>query len=595
METDDLVLGVAQSLQGRAWRFRPALERQVGALRQTLHIPEMLARVLAGRGIELDDAAEYLNPSLRALMPDPSVLQDMDKAAARVAEAIIAGEEVAVFGDYDVDGATSSALLQRFFVGAGGRLRIYIPDRIAEGYGPNIPALLKLKAEGVALVITVDCGISAHAQLTAARDAGLEVMVVDHHMAEPALPPAVAIVNPNRLDDDSGLGYLAAVGVAFLLCVAVNRALRARGWYGDARPEPDLMALLDLVALGTVADVVPLVGLNRALVSQGLKVMGRSGNIGLQALMKVARLDEPPGPYHLGFLLGPRVNAGGRVGEAELGARLLTTLDSIEAAELAQALDRYNGERQAIEAGVQDDALARLFTKHGGEPAGPMAFVAGEDWHPGVIGIVAGRLKERYEMPSLVIAIDDQGIGKGSARSITGVDLGAAVTAARQAGILINGGGHKMAAGLTVEAARIPELEAFLIDRLSEPFHAARASRALLLDGALSAGAVSIELIEQLLQAGPYGAGNPSPRFALPHMKVAFADVVGADHVRATFEGLDGSRIKGVAFRAATTDMGQAILTGHGRRFHVAANLKINSWNGRRTAEIQIEDAALVG
>lgn len=588
----DAVFGVRQSVSGRAWRLRDAEPRLVAALSQRLGLPEAIARLLAGRGVGIDEAADFLNPSLRRLMPDPGVLKEMDIAASRVASAIRAGERIAVFGDYDVDGATSSALLKRFFRALGVDLRVYIPDRMTEGYGPNTPALLKLKAAGVSLVITVDCGTLAFTPLAAARDAGLDVVVIDHHLAEPALPNAVAVVNPNRLDDDSGLGQLAAVGVAFMLAVAVNRALRDAGFFTAGRAEPDLMSLLDIVALGTVADVVPLTGLNRAFVAQGLKVLARGGNVGLKALGVVARLNETPATYHLGFLLGPRVNAGGRVGEADLGARLLTTEDTEEAARIAAVLDRYNQERQAIEAQVQEAALAQLAARHGLDVPPPVAFAADDGWHIGVIGIVAGRLKDRFDLPAVVIGMEGD-IGKGSARSIGGVDIGAAVTAAHQAGLLINGGGHKMAAGLTIARDKVPLFEDFLRERLTPQVAAAHRDAALMLDGVLTAGAATVELIDLLERAGPYGAGNPTPRFAFSGLKVGFADIVGADHVRATFEGADGKRLKGIAFKSAANTLGQMLLGGVGQRFHVAGTLKRNFWNGRTSVDLIIEDATV--
>lgn len=417
-EDDGAFLGVSQSLTGRRWIEREADTRLGQAISQRLDLPEIVGRVLAGRGLTPETAPGFLNPSLRAALPDPNILADMEKAAGRIAAAIQAGEEVAVFGDYDVDGATSSALLKRFFEAAGGRLRIYIPDRLAEGYGPNAPALLKLAADGVSLVITVDCGVMAFRPLAAAAEAGLDVIVADHHQAETTLPPSYAVVNPNRLDDDSGLGQLAAVGVVFMLVVAVNRVLREAGWYGADRPEPDLRAWLDLVALGTVCDVVPLTGLNRAFVAQGLKVMAKRRNPGLSALADVARMDATPGTYHAGFLLGPRVNAGGRVGEAGLGARLLSSDTVSNVKEIAAHLDALNAERRAIEAEVEAAALEQVLSEAGvsGNP-GPVVFAAGQGWHPGVIGIVAGRLKDRFQRPAVVIAVGDKE-AKGSARSI---------------------------------------------------------------------------------------------------------------------------------------------------------------------------------
>lgn len=586
-------LGVDRSLTGRAWVSRLADDRLALAISQREGLPEIIGRVLAGRGIAPEDVAAYLTPSLKTLLPDPSVLTDMDKAAARVAKAIMGGEKIAVFGDYDVDGATSSALLQRFFRAVGSDLRIYIPDRIKEGYGPNAPALMTLRDEGIKLIITVDCGTMAHRVLGVAKDAGLEIVVIDHHQAEPALPPAFALVNPNRMDDTSGLGTLAAVGVAFLFLVAINRQLREGGWY-ETHEAPDLLSLLDLVALGTVCDVVPLVGLNRAFVSQGLRVMAKRGNIGLAALGDVARLDVKPAAYHLGFLLGPRVNAGGRVGRADLGARLLTTGDKSEAEAIALELDVLNKERQAIEAEVLESAMkqldllqerARLNTPP------PVVFACGKGWHPGVIGIVAARLKERYDRPAIVIAFDSKGEGKGSGRSIQGVDLGRAVTAALEAGHLINGGGHAMAAGLTVSEDKFDDFAAFLTKRLSDEVMIASESKALRLDGALSARGATRDLYEMLERAGPYGSGNPEPRFAVPSLRVVYSSVVGKGHVRCTLASEDGSQIKGIAFRSAETALGKALLDRGTGPVHVAGRLKPDDWQGRRGVQINIEDA----
>lgn len=586
-------LGVDRSLTGRAWVSRLADDRLALAISQREGLPEIIGRVLAGRGIAPEDVAAYLTPSLKTLLPDPSVLIDMDKAAARVAKAIMADEKIAVFGDYDVDGATSSALLQRFFRAVGSDLRIYIPDRIKEGYGPNAPALMTLRDEGIKLIITVDCGTMAHRVLGVAEDAGLEIVVIDHHQAEPALPPAFALVNPNRMDDTSGLGTLAAVGVAFLFLVAINRQLREGGWY-ETHEAPDLLSLLDLVALGTVCDVVPLVGLNRAFVFQGLRVMAKRGNIGLAALGDVARLDVKPAAYHLGFLLGPRVNAGGRVGRADLGARLLTTGDKSEAEAIALELDVLNKERQAIEAEVLESAMKQLDllqerARFNTPP--PVVFACGKGWHPGVIGIVAARLKERYDRPAIVIAFDSRGEGKGSGRSIQGVDLGRAVTAALEAGHLINGGGHAMAAGLTVSEDKFDDFAAFLTQRLSDEVMIASESKALRLDGALSARGATRDLYEMLERAGPYGSGNPEPRFAVPSLRVVYSSVVGKGHVRYTLASEDGSQIKGIAFRSAETALGKALLDRGTGPMHVAGRLKPDDWQGRRGVQINIEDA----
>src|SRR5436309_3587226 len=501
-------LGIERSVCGRLWRLRDADAGLAAAISERDGLSEIVGRLLAERGVGIDEAPGFLAPRLRDGLPDPAHLRDMDRAVARLARAVHDGAPIVVFGDYDVDGATSAALLLRFFAAIGAPASLYVPDRMREGYGPNAPALLRLKADGAAVVVTVDCGATAHEPLAAAAEAGLDVIVVDHHVTEPRLPPALAQINPNRLDDDSPHGVLAAVGVAFLLVVALNRALREAGWYRD-RAEPDLLQWLDLVALGTVCDVVPLSGINRVLVSQGLRVMRRAANPGMQALAAVAGKTGPIDAYQLGFVLGPRVNAGGRIGAADLGARLLSTDDPALAAELAQRLDGYNRERREIEARTLQAAIA-LVESTPQPPA--LVFAAAEGWHPGVIGIVAARLKERYERPACVVALAD-GFGRGSGRSVPGLALGPAVIAARQAGLLINGGGHAMAAGFTVAEDNLEPLRAFLAERLGDGRGGVRVKPELAIDGALSAeGAVS-GLIDHLDALAPFGAANPEPRF----------------------------------------------------------------------------------
>lgn len=585
--TGDAFLGVERSLTGRRWQAAPSDERLALTLSQRLALPEVIGRVLAARGIGLEEAEIFLNPSLKALLPDPSHLKDMDKAAERLVKAVITGEVIGIFGDYDVDGATSSALLRIFFEAAGARVRVHIPDRIEEGYGPNAPALLRLQSEGVSVVVTVDCGTTAYAPLAAAADAGLDVIVVDHHEAEPELPRCFALVNPNRLDEDSPHGHLAAVGVAFLLAVAVNRGLKQAGWYGN-RKAPDLLQWLDIVALGTVCDVVPLKGVNRALVTQGLKVMAKRGNVGLTALSDVAGVKERPDAYHLGYLLGPRVNAGGRVGEADLGTRLLATTDPMEAGEIARLLDSYNKDRQTIEATVLQEAMDQVEGR--ADDGLPLVVASGDNWHPGVIGIVAGRLKERYNRPACVIAFED-GVGKGSGRSVPGLDLGAAIIAARQAGILKAGGGHAMAAGFTVLRERLEEFQAFLADRLQAQL-SGELVPLLELDGALDCAGCSVDLVETLKQLGPFGAGNPEPRFAVIAARIIKADVVGNGHVRLILTGAGGQRLKAIAFRAADTDMGQALLTARGGAFHFCGTLRVDTWQGASSVQMTIDDAA---
>ena len=586
-------LGVERSLSGRRWRARLDDERAGLALAQRLDLPEVVGQVLAARGVAPEEAPSFLAPTLRHYLPDPSSLRDMDRAADRLARAIMTGESVAVFGDYDVDGATSAALLHGFFTAAGAPLRIYIPDRLKEGYGPNAPALRRLAEEGVRVVVTVDCGISAHDALAAAAEAGLEVIVVDHHVAEPRLPTAFAVINPNRLDESGSLGHLAAVGLAFLLAVAVNRRLRDLGFYGEARPEPDLRRWLDLVALGTVCDAVPLTGLNRAFVAQGLKVMAQRGNIGLAALADAASMRSAPGAFHAGFLLGPRVNAGGRVGEAGLGATLLTTDDPDEARRIAARLDAHNQERRVLEAAVTEAALAQLAARFAAEAAPLLVMASAADWHPGVIGIVAARLVERFHRPAFVVALAN-GVGKGSGRSIAGVDLGSAVIAARQAGLLVNGGGHKMAAGITVAAERLIELEAFLIEHVARQLAGIAPQPTLGIDGGLSVGAANASLMALIERIGPFGVGNAEPRFAFPAARIAKADVVGGEHVRCFLSDGGGARLKAIAFRSLATPLGQALLQARGGTLHLAGHLRADDWRGEGEVQLVIEDAAPV-
>lgn len=584
-------MGVSQSITGRRWRERERDDRAAMALSQRLDVPEIVGRVLSARGVSPENGEKFLNPTLRDHLPDPSGFVDMDKAADRIASAIAAGERLAVFGDYDVDGATSTAVLKRFFDAVRGNLAIYIPDRMTEGYGPNAPALLRLREQGVSVVITVDCGTTAYAPLAEATAAGLDVVVIDHHQAEPQLPEVYALVNPNRLDESGQFGQLAAVGVTYLLIIAVNRRLRENGWYRGEISEPDLLRWLDLVALGTICDVVPLTGLNRALVTQGLRVMARRGNPGLVALADVAGVHDRPGAYHAGYVLGPRVNAGGRVGKSDLGARLLSTTSSSEAQEIAIELDRHNKERQAIEAMVEQSAVALMEARIGDSTPGPLVLAVGEGWHPGVIGIVASRLRERYRRPAFVIALEG-GIGKGSGRSIPGVDLGAAVTAAKQAGLLINGGGHKMAAGITVEVAQIEALSEFLTARLTSAVDSAADQNSLGFDGALAVEGATTDLLEMIDRAGPYGSGNTEPRFAIARARVVKSDLVGNGHVRCILAGQGGGRLKAIAFRAADNPLGQCLLRPEGRSFHIAGHLRANNWRGETNVQLTVEDAA---
>lgn len=556
---------------------------------------DLVAQLLLARGVPRDDLERHRNPSLRAFLPDPSHFRDMDAAAERLARAVQQGERVTIYGDYDVDGATSAALLIRLLRMLGLEAGYYIPDRLLEGYGPSGEALVRLGREGSTLIVTVDCGAMAHEALAMAAASGVEVIVVDHHKCAAELPQAAALVNPNRLDEsDTGAahGHLAAVGVAFLLAVATVRCLRDRGFFA-ARREPDLFALLDLVALGTVADVAALHGLNRALVAQGLKVMARRDSVGMAALIDASRLNRAPTCSDLGFALGPRINAGGRVGESTLGVRLLTTEDPEEARTIAAQLSALNEERRTIEQAVQEAAEAQLAGQHNRA----VLVLAGAGWHPGVIGIVAGRIKEKTGKPTLVIALDadEHGHGKGSGRSISGVDLGAAIIAARESGLLVAGGGHAMAAGLTIDPARLGALADWLDERLGAAVTAAMANQALTLDLGLAPRGLTPALIEELESAGPFGMGWPAPRVAVGPLRVVKADTVGTDHVRLIVRGDDGASFKAIAFRAASGEMGQALLHGtRDRRLWLAGRAKIDDWASRPQAELHIEDAAFL-
>ncbi|WP_271077965.1 single-stranded-DNA-specific exonuclease RecJ [Aurantiacibacter sp. MUD61] len=590
MDTRAFVLGVEQSLSGKAWRWRGGnmeLASGIHGLEQ-----DIATQLLLSRGVEREELEKHRQPNLRSFLPDPSIFADMDRAAERIAEAVIARESVTVYGDYDVDGATSSALLIRLIRMLGHDAQHYIPDRLLEGYGPSGEALLKIGEDGSSLIVTVDCGAMAHEALGMAHDAGIDVIVVDHHKCSAELPRTYALVNPNRLDekDDAAQhGHLAAVGVAFLLAVAVVRTLRERNYFKN-RTEPNLMSLLDLVALGTVADVAAIRGLNRAFVAQGLKVMARRENTGMAALIDASRLKAAPAASDCGFALGPRINAGGRVGEATLGVRLLTTPDPDEARAIAEQLSRLNEERRAIEAAVQEAAEEQLAAQHNRA----VVICAGKGWHPGVIGIVAGRIKEKAGRPAIVIALDDEaGEGKGSGRSIPGVDLGAAIIGATDSGLLIKGGGHAMAAGLTIASDRLDAFIEWMDDRLAAPVAAASAEQHITLDLALAPRGLTPELVETLDSAGPYGVGWPGPRVAVGPVQLVKADIVGTDHLRVIAAGQDGGRFKAIAFRAAETDMGQAILSGaRGRRLWLAGRVKIDDWGSKPAAELHLEDAA---
>jgi len=582
--------GVARSFSGRRWHLREAGEDATRALSLCGNVSPPLARLLAARDVSPEQVDDIVNPTLKRLLPEPSTLKDMDAAVARTRAAIENGEKIAVFGDYDVDGSTSAALVSEFLSALGRPPRIYIPDRLTEGYGPSARALLQLKDEGASLVITVDCGAAARDALTAARDAGLDVIVLDHHAVETA-PPAFAQVNPNQPGDNSGLGHLCAAGVTFLFLVALNRGLRNSDWYKTSGvSEPDLREQLDLVGLATVCDVVPLIGVNRAFVRAGLAKLSASARPGLKALAAIAGIAPPFTPYHLGFMFGPRINAGGRVGRCSLGTELLIENDPALAEELAARLDLHNKERQAIEKLILEDAIAMASTQSNA----PFVLVHGEGWHSGVVGIVAGRLKERFNKPALVAGFEGNA-GRGSARSIPGIDIGAIVRAAHARGLLESGGGHAMAAGFSLASAKLDAFRGFLELQFSGQGEALDAANELSLDLALSPSGATTGLVEEIARLGPFGSGNPEPLVVVLDARVAFADLVGKDHVRLRLAGQDGARLDAIAFRAASTPLGEGLLKARGKTIHAAGRLKADEWNGRVRVQLQIEDAAPAG
>lgn len=592
-------MGVAQSVRGYRWQERldgPAAHARATAISQQHGLSDLMGRVLAARNVALDDVPVFLDPTLKSLMPDPSMLRDMDKCASRIADAIEARAPVAIFGDYDVDGACSSALLARFLQHHGTPARIYIPDRIFEGYGPNAAAIETLVKEGAKLIVTVDCGTTSFEPLAAAKRLATDVLVIDHHQADEKLPDVLAIVNPNRQDDVSGQGHLCAAGVVFLVLVAVTRELRKRGFYAEAA-SLDLLSLLDLVALATVADVVPLTGLNRAYVKKGLAVMHARGNAGLTALGDAAGLTQAPTPYHLGFIIGPRINAGGRIGDAALGAKLLSTNDTIEAAQIAAVLDRLNKERKTVETAALEEAMAIADQQVEADPNRAIVIVGSDAWHKGIVGLVASRLVDRFKRPACVIAWDKSGDGTagegtGSLRSVAGVDLGSAVRAAVAEGLLVKGGGHAMAAGLTVRREKLAALDKFLSAEMAEAAAGARAAAALEIDAAITASGATVEVVNLLDAAGPYGQGNVQPRFVFPAHRIKFAKIVGDAHVRVMLESGDGGRLDAIAFRAAGQPLGDALMLAGGMPLHVAGTLRRDTWGGREKIELQIDDVA---
>lgn len=578
---------MGESASGRRWRLREADAGAAAEIAERLRLDPVVARILAARGVAAANAESYLKPSLRESMPDPFVMADMERAAARLAKAVRDGQTIGVFGDYDVDGTTAAAMLKLYFDAIGAPSLTYLPDRILEGYGPTAEAFLALKGEGADLIVTVDCGAAAHEPIEQAAGEGLDIVVFDHHqMNGPPPAGAAAVVNPNRPDDTSGLGGLSAAGVVFMGLAALSRALREERFFRD-RKEPNLLALLDLAALGLVCDVMPITGLTRVMVAQGLKVLGGDGNPGLKALGARAGMKGAPTAYHLGFLIGPRINAAGRIGHARLAFELMTTTDTEKRQALVERLHVLNAERQEIEAEVQAAALRdiEMHQRH----ADDVIVTAGEGWHPGVIGIVAGRLKELYDRPVIVIGVDGA-TGKGSGRSITGVDLGAAVSAAREAGLLSAGGGHAMAAGLTVDPARIGDFRRLMNERLGRAVVVARTNRTLDIDAVIAPGAVTKGFADLVAAAGPYGPGNPEPVFALTDCRAAYPKTVGKDHLSLTLVSDAGAQARAIAFRAEGGPLGEILRSG--RRIHVAGKIRADDWRGGDAGQLQISDAA---
>ena len=587
-------LDVEKSVKGQRWVARLDDQRLAHTIAEKNELPEILGRVMAARGVTSDEAEAFLNPTLRSLMPQPSAFMDMEKGAARLAEAIVKKETIGIISDYDVDGVSSAAIMVRFLASVGHEANVYIPDRLTEGYGPSEKAVSTLKEQGTELLLTLDCGVMSHDPLAHAADLGLVTIIVDHHQAGVELPHAYAVINPNRQDDMSGQGHLCAAGVVMILIAAVNKQLRTLGHYNEQRPEPNMLQWLELVALATVCDVVPLKGLNRAYVTQGLRIMSRRENQGISALADVGGLKRRPDVYALGFILGPRINAAGRVGHAEEALALLTTNDKGEAYALARNLDDLNRKRQVIELRVVDEAIAQAEAAMGKDKKPSIVVVAADGWHPGVVGLAASRLKDRFSIPSLVLAMNTKtGLATGSGRSIAGVDLGKAVRLASEAGILTKGGGHAMAAGLTVPIEKLAELRQFLDEALSAEVENLR-DPSLAVDGALTASGATLDLIELLEQAGPYGSAHPSPMFVFPAHKVIYADQAGTDHVRCTLVASDGTKLQAIAFRALNTELGELLLSERNHPIHIAGRLVADEWGAKRVPSLQIEDAAII-
>ncbi len=581
----ETVLNIDSSVRGRRWVFRSSGDEQITDYRNTYGLDIITARLLAGREIDIGDVPDFLEPKLKNLMPDPSALKDMDLAVGVILDAMEAGRRIAIFADYDVDGATSAAQLLRWGKHLGHDFGLYVPDRIKEGYGPSEQAFEILQGRGFDMIITVDCGAAAYSALNSAQNLGLDIVVVDHHLMGAEIPPCKALINPNRQDDTSGLGFLAAAGVTFMLLAGLNRELRRRG----VKDAPDILSLLGLTALGTICDVVPLTRLNRAIVRQGLKVLTGTNNPGVAALADVSNIQKPFTTYHAGFVLGPRINAGGRIGEASMGAELLSTEDTQKAYHHAAELDRVNAERKKLQAQIlfEADEAATQNMKDDS-----VVVTAMDGWHPGIIGIVAGRLKDQLGLPVIVIGIDEDGIGKGSGRSIKGVNLGEAITAAKTEGLLISGGGHAMAAGLTIEKEKIKEFERFIQGFLQQDVEKARQEIAMKVDCLIRPTAVARELVQSIEKVGPFGASNPEPVFVMDDLKIAYAQRLRGGHVRCTFADREGVRVNAICFNAEENGLADVLLSDHNQSVHVAGRIKQDNWNGRTKIDFQLVDIA---
>jgi len=581
----ETVLNIDSSVRGRRWVFRSSGDEQITDYRNTYGLDIITARLLAGREIDIGDVPDFLEPKLKNLMPDPSALKDMDLAVGVILDAMEADRRIAIFADYDVDGATSAAQLLRWGKHLGHDFGLYVPDRIKEGYGPSEQAFEILQGRGFDMVITVDCGAAAYSALNSAQNLGLDIVVVDHHLMGAEIPPCKALINPNRQDDTSGLGFLAAAGVTFMLLAGLNRELRRRG----GKDAPDILSLLGLTALGTICDVVPLTRLNRAIVRQGLKVLTGTNNPGVAALADVSNIQKPFTTYHAGFVLGPRINAGGRIGEASMGAELLSTEDTQKAYHHAAELDRVNAERKKLQAQIlfEADEAATQNMKDDS-----VVVTAMDGWHPGIIGIVAGRLKDQLGLPVIVIGIDEDGIGKGSGRSIKGVNLGEAITAAKTEGLLISGGGHAMAAGLTIEKEKIKEFERFIQGFLQQDVEKARQEIAMKVDCLIRPTAVARELVQSIEKVGPFGASNPEPVFVMDDLKIAYAQRLRGGHVRCTFADREGVRVNAICFNADENGLAEVLLSDHNQSVHVAGRIKQDNWNGRTKIDFQLVDIA---